>query len=82
MESLLSSHNRAITMQRMAHWQTRAESEINESDGSLAEAKASEDSTFPKRVDSPWKVGAHVSAAKAMKNTVINAVSIGSVMHR
>ena len=83
MESLLSSHNRAITVQRMAHWQTRAEIEINnESDWPLAEAKASEDSTFPKRVDSPWKVGAHVSAAGGVENTVTNAVSIGSVTQR
>lgn len=29
------------------------------------------------RVDSPWKVGAHVSAVGGVENTVLNAVSIG-----
>ena len=31
------------------------------------------------RVDGLWKVGAQVSAAGGMENTVTNAVSIGSV---
>ena len=79
-ESLLSSPNRAMIVQRMVHSQTR---EINaESDGLELEAEVSVDSTSPKRVDSLWKVGAHVSAAGGMENTVTNAVSIGSVMHR
>lgn len=31
------------------------------------------------RVDSPWKVGAHVSTAGGVENAITNAVSIGSV---
>jgi hypothetical protein len=38
--------------------------------------------TSPRRVDSLWKVGAYVSGDEGLENTVTNAVSIGSVMHR
>ena len=69
-ESLLPSPNRA---QRMV--QTRKSS-------ALSEINVSDDITFPKRVDSLWKVGAHVSAAGGMENTVTNAANIGSVIHR
>ncbi|KAF8967275.1 xylose isomerase-like protein [Flammula alnicola] len=34
--------------------------------------------TFLQRVDSPWMVGAHVSAAGGVENAVVNAVSIGA----
>jgi hypothetical protein len=78
-ESLLSSPNRAF--QRMVLWQTPALSDIN-ADSEGLEAEISDDSTSPKRIDSLWKVGAHVSAAGGMENTVTNAASIGSVMHR
>ena len=79
-ESLLSSPNRAITVQRMFHWQMPAQNEINNKP--LAEAEVSADSSFPKRADSLWKVGAHVSAGGGVENTVTNAVSIGSVTQR
>ena len=48
-----------------------------------AESDGEPDSRFPspKPVDSPWKVGAHVSARGGMENAVTNAVSIGSVIH-
>lgn len=36
-------------------------------------------STFLERVDSPWLVGAHVSAAKGVENSIINAAAIGFV---
>ena len=85
-ESLLSSPYRAIIVQRKIRRQTRKSSALSEinakSDGPLAEAEVSGDSTFTKRVDSLWKVGAHMSAAGGMKNTVTNAASIGSVIHR
>ena len=82
MESLLSSPN---TVQRMVHcqWQTRkssALSEINNAE-SRGEAEVSHDSTFPKRVDSLWKVGANVSVDGGIENAVTNAASIGSVMN-
>jgi len=35
--------------------------------------------TFLPRVNSRWKVGAHVSAAGGIENAVINAASIGFV---
>ena len=85
-ESLLLSPNRGVIVQRMVYWRARnfrvsALSEINtKSDG--PEVEISDDGKFPERVDSLWKVGAHVSAAGGMENTVTNAVSIGSVMHR
>lgn len=41
--------------------------------------KASKPETFLPRVNSPWKVGAHVSAAGGIENAVVNAVSIGFV---
>ena len=34
-------------------------------------------STFLPRVSSPWKVGAHVSAAGGVENAVANAAAIG-----
>ena len=37
------------------------------------------ETTFLDRVDSPWKVGAHVSAAGGVENAVTNAAAIGSV---
>lgn len=40
--------------------------------------KASKPETFLPRVNSPWKVGAHVSAAGGIENAVVNAVSIGA----
>ena len=40
-------------------------------------AQVPDGSMFLKRVDSPWKVGAHVSAVGGVENTVLNAVSIG-----
>ena len=46
------------------------------------EAEVSRNSTFPKRVDSLWKVGANVSGDGGIENAVANAASIGSVMHR
>ncbi|KAI0786179.1 xylose isomerase-like protein [Abortiporus biennis] len=33
---------------------------------------------FSTRIDSPWKVGPHVSAAGGIENTIINAASIGA----
>ena len=80
-ESLLSSPYRAITVQRMVHCQTRAQSEINaKSKGQNAEVL--DDSTFQKRVDSLWKVGGIVSVGGGVEDTVTNAVRIGSVTHR
>ncbi|KAG5721532.1 putative endonuclease 4 [Termitomyces sp. T112] len=35
-------------------------------------------STFPIRRESPWKVGAHVSASGGVENTIINAAEIGA----
>lgn len=32
---------------------------------------------YPKRVESDWKVGAHVSASGGVENTILNAASIG-----
>ena len=32
---------------------------------------------FPARVTSPWKIGAHVSAAGGVENAVLNAARIG-----
>ncbi|KAL4064200.1 xylose isomerase-like protein [Scleroderma yunnanense] len=43
----------------------------SEDNGSLMEA-------FPMRVNSPWKVGAHVSAAGGVENAVLNAARIGA----
>jgi AP endonuclease 1 len=47
------------------------------------QAKASDETTLRDRVtirvDSPWKVGAHVSSAGGVENAVTNAVAIGSV---
>ncbi|KXN87179.1 putative endonuclease 4 [Leucoagaricus sp. SymC.cos] len=40
--------------------------------------KATEPETFLPRVDSPWKVGAHVSAAGGVENAVTKAASIGA----
>lgn len=36
---------------------------------------------YPRRVDSPWKVGAHVSAAGGVENTILNAARIGYVLY-
>lgn len=44
------------------------------------QAKASDEITLRDRVDSPWKVGAHVSSSGGVENTVTNAVAIGSFM--
>lgn len=41
--------------------------------------KTSGTETFLPRVNSRWKVGAHVSAAGGIENAVINAASIGFV---
>ena len=75
--------NRAIIVQRTVHCQTRkfsVSSEINAAKSVRPEeAKVSNDNGSPKRVDSLWKVGAQVSAAGGIENTVTNAVSIGSV---
>ena len=70
-ESLLSS---PVVVQRLVHyqWQTRkssALSEINNAESS-EEAEVSRDSTFPKRVDNLWKVGANVSRDGEMENAV------------
>ena len=65
-------------------WQTRkssALSEINNAESPM-EAEVSRDSTFPKRVDSIWNVGANVSGDVGIENAVTNAASIGSVMHK
>ena len=40
-------------------------------------AKAIDKSAFLPRVDSPWKIGAHVSAAGGVENAVLNAAMIG-----
>lgn len=42
---------------------------------SKSDALASE--SLPARTDSPWKVGAHVSAAGGVENVVLNAARIG-----
>jgi hypothetical protein len=47
---------------------------------STPQAEASIETTLRDRVDSPWKVGAHVSSAGGVENAVTNAASIGSVM--
>ena len=44
------------------------------------QAKASDKTMLRDRVDSPWKVGAHVSSAGGVENAVTNAVTIGSVV--
>jgi hypothetical protein len=44
------------------------------------QAKASVETSLRHHVDSPWKVGAHVSSAGGVENAVTNAVAIGSVM--
>jgi AP endonuclease 1 len=36
-----------------------------------------DETTFLDRVDTPWKVGAHVSALGGVENAVTNAASIG-----
>lgn len=36
-----------------------------------------EPSDYPSRVESPWKIGAHVSAAGGLENAIINAAEIG-----
>ena len=83
-ETLLSSH--MIIVQRLDHcqWQTRKSSALSEIKNaeSPEEAEVSRYSTFPKRVDSLWKVGANVSGDGGIENAVTNAASIGSVMHR
>ena len=75
-----------IIVQRLVHcqWQTRkssALSEINNLNAESEEAEVSRNSTFPKRVDSLWKVGANVSVDGGIENAVTNAASIGSVMN-
>ena len=45
-------------------------------------AEVSDDTSFLKRTDTLWKVGALVSAAGGIENAVTNAVNIGSVMNR
>ncbi len=44
-----------------------------------AAAQDIDSSTFMKRVESRWMVGAHVSTAKGVENAVTNAAAIGSV---
>ena len=56
-------------------------SEINNAE-SPVEGEVSRDSTFPKRVDSIWNVGANVSGDVGIENAVTNAASIESVMHK
>ncbi|KAF5319096.1 hypothetical protein D9611_014086 [Ephemerocybe angulata] len=41
-------------------------------------AKGVDTTTFLPRVQSPWKVGAHVSAAGGVENAVLNAAAIGA----
>ncbi|KAF6742669.1 xylose isomerase-like protein [Ephemerocybe angulata] len=41
-------------------------------------AKEADTTTFLPRVQSPWKVGAHVSAAGGVENAVLNAAAIGA----
>ncbi|KAF9070827.1 xylose isomerase-like protein [Rhodocollybia butyracea] len=43
-----------------------------------ASTQAIDLSSFPERVESPWKVGAHVSAAGGVENAVLNASKIGA----
>ena len=43
-----------------------------------AAAQDIDPSTFMKRVESRWMVGAHVSTAKGVENAVTNAAAIGS----
>ena len=38
--------------------------------------------TFLTRVESPWKVGAHVSAVGGVENAIVNARAIGYVVVR
>lgn len=42
-----------------------------------AAAQNIDPSTFLKRAESPWMVGAHVSTAKGIENAVTNAADIG-----
>lgn len=35
---------------------------------------------YPSRVETPWKIGAHVSAAGGVENAIINAAEIGQVV--
>jgi hypothetical protein len=44
------------------------------------QAEASGEPTLRGRVDSPWKVGAHVSSYGGVENAVTNAASMGSVV--
>ena len=81
-KSLLSS---PIIVQRLVHcqWQTRKSSALSEiNNAESEEAEVSRDITFPKRVDSLWKVGAKVSVDGGIENAVTNAAGIGSVIHR
>ncbi|KIJ92808.1 hypothetical protein K443DRAFT_13322 [Laccaria amethystina LaAM-08-1] len=41
-------------------------------------AQLSDPNTFLARVESPWKVGAHVSAVGGVENTIVNARAIGA----
>lgn len=47
---------------------------------STPRTKASDKTKLRDRVDSPWKVGAHVSSAEGVANAVTNAAAIGSVI--
>jgi hypothetical protein len=47
---------------------------------STPQAKASDETTLRDRVDSPWKVGAHVSSVGGVENAVTNAATMGSVI--
>ena len=71
LESLLSSPN---IVQRMVQcqWQTRKSSPLSEINNaeSREEAEVSRNSTFPKRVDSLWKVGANVLGDGGIENAV------------
>ena len=46
----------------------------------MPHAKASDKTKLRNRVDSLWKVGAHVSSAEGVANAVTNAAAIGSVI--
>jgi len=57
--------------------------QLNERDKPKAEGRKKHKSWMPRcfleRVNSPWKVGAHVSAAGGVENAVTNAITIGFV---
>ena len=81
LKSLLSLPNRTIIFQ----CQTRkfsALSKISGAESGRPDAEVSDDRTVPKRVDSPWKVGARVLAKGGVEDAVTDAFKMGLVMHR